>query len=126
MVLASSFSAYLAVKTADPLVVDDYYKQGLAINQSLRRDRAAASLQLTAAIDFNANGRINVRLKSTPGAKWPASLELLLAHPSREERDQKFLLLPTSLTTNSATYTASASTIDHVAYRVVLHDLDKQ
>jgi hypothetical protein len=33
VIVAGLFTAWLAVTRADPLVVDNYYKEGLAINQ---------------------------------------------------------------------------------------------
>lgn len=40
----------LATTTNNSLVVDDYYKQGKAINQDVRRDQAASSMGLTATL----------------------------------------------------------------------------
>ena len=42
VIVAGLFTAWLAVTRADPLVVDNYYKEGLAINQVIARDQAAA------------------------------------------------------------------------------------
>ena len=47
-VIAGINMIYLAVNTDDGLVVDDYYKEGMAINQSLQRDKTAAELGLIA------------------------------------------------------------------------------
>ena len=41
VVVAGFYTLYLAVVGADPLVVDNYYKEGLAINRVLERDQAA-------------------------------------------------------------------------------------
>ena len=38
VIIAGGFTAWLAVTSSDGLVADDYYKQGLAINQTLERD----------------------------------------------------------------------------------------
>jgi hypothetical protein len=62
--LASVYTTYLAMATPDALVVGDYYKQGKAINQDLRRDRVAAQLGLSVALGYDAatgvlSGRIN-------------------------------------------------------------------
>lgn len=40
----------LATTTNNSLVVDDYYKQGKAINQDVRRDQAASVMGLTATL----------------------------------------------------------------------------
>ncbi|MGB5604303.1 MAG: FixH family protein, partial [Gammaproteobacteria bacterium] len=49
-VFAGMFMIYLAVNTDDGLVVDDYYKEGMAINQSLLRDKTATKLGLSAQL----------------------------------------------------------------------------
>lgn len=46
VVFASFATLYLAIKSDDGVVTDDYYKQGLAINQDLNRDTKAKSLGL--------------------------------------------------------------------------------
>ena len=42
VVVAGFFTWFLAARTENALVVDNYYKEGLAINQVLARDAAAA------------------------------------------------------------------------------------
>ena len=49
-VIAGINMIYLAVNTDDGLVADDYYKEGMAINQNLKRDRTAAELGLGAEL----------------------------------------------------------------------------
>jgi len=47
VVLVAGFvTMWISFSGADALVVDDYYKQGKAINQDLRRDRVASTLGL--------------------------------------------------------------------------------
>jgi hypothetical protein len=89
--LASVYTAYLAVSTPDALVVGDYYKQGKAINQDLRRDHVAAQLGLSVALGYDAtigvlSGRIN-RKDSGP-------LLLHLSHATLPEKDIKLMLVP--------------------------------
>ena len=43
---------WLAITSFDGLVADDYYKQGLAINQTLARADAAQELRLVGRWDF--------------------------------------------------------------------------
>jgi len=49
-VIAGLTTAWLAFQSADGLVVGDYYKAGLAINQTLARDDTARALALTATL----------------------------------------------------------------------------
>ncbi len=49
-VIAGLITVWIAYRSADGLVVGDYYKAGLAINQTLARDERARDLGLNAAI----------------------------------------------------------------------------
>jgi hypothetical protein len=44
VIIAGFITAYLAVVSNDGLVEDDYYKQGLTVNQRTARDQRAAEL----------------------------------------------------------------------------------
>jgi hypothetical protein len=84
VIVAGVFTAWLAIRSDDGLVVDDYYKQGLAINQTLGRSDAAGRLGMAAELQL-AGGRIRVRLW---GAAGPGALTLRLVHPTRSGMDQ--------------------------------------
>ena len=49
VVIASLVTVYIAFSGADSLVVDNYYRDGLAINQVLEQDRRAEALGSPAA-----------------------------------------------------------------------------
>lgn len=83
VVVAGFFTAWLAVRSDDGLVVDDYYKQGLAINQTLGRSQAAARLGIRADVRL-ADGRVRVRL----GGARSGALTLQFAHPTLAGMDQ--------------------------------------
>jgi uncharacterized protein len=88
-VIAGFVTLWLAIKSDDGLVADDYYKQGLAINQVLHRDRTAAERKYAATILFNFdNQRLRVMLRSGEGAALPAQLRLKVVHPTRPGADQ--------------------------------------
>ena len=91
VVVAGIVTAWIAVTTSDGLVADDYYKQGLAVNQKLARNDAAARMQLEARLRLSA-GRIELRLASRAAAPLPARLRVTLAHPTRGGEDQIFVL----------------------------------
>jgi len=89
--VAASYTGWLAASQADALVVGDYYKQGKAINQDLRRDRVAARMGLALALDYDAaggvlNGRLSRRLDGP--------LLLHLSHATQPEKDIKMILQP--------------------------------
>ena len=87
-VVAGLFTAWLAVSSDDGLVVDDYYKQGLAINQTLGRSDAAARLGIGAELRL-VDGRVEVLLAG-PAAK--GVLMLSLVHPTLAGMDQALKL----------------------------------
>ncbi len=91
VVVAGIVTAWIAATTDDGLVADDYYKQGLAVNQVLARNDAAARMQLEARLRLAA-GRIEVRLTSHVDAALPAQVKVTLAHPTRGGKDQNLIL----------------------------------
>jgi hypothetical protein len=84
VVAAGLVTAWLAFSGADGLVVDDYYKQGLAINKTLGRSDAAERLGVQAELHF-ADGRVSVTLANAPVR---GALSLRLVHPTRAGMDQ--------------------------------------
>jgi hypothetical protein len=83
VVVAGLVTAWLAVRSDDGLVFDDYYKQGLAINQTLSRTDAAARLGIEAEL-YLVDGSVRAVLR----AAVPGALTLRLAHPTRAGMDQ--------------------------------------
>jgi len=83
----------LAVRSNDGLVADDYYKQGLAINQVIDRQERAKELGIAAALAFSTDrSRVRVRLTGTPASS--ANVRLTLVHPTRAGSDQVVELDP--------------------------------
>lgn len=92
VVVAGLATYWIAAATFDGMVVDDYYKQGLAINQVLERDRAAARLGLEAGVSVAAGGhRIRVALAGAP-LQGEQRLRLRLVHPAHADLDQDIAL----------------------------------
>lgn len=85
------FTLWLALSRPDALVVDDYYKQGKAINQDLRRDRNAATLGMYAALAYNpAGGKLQGRVLAARDAPFEGSLRIRLLHSTQPEKDMLF------------------------------------
>jgi hypothetical protein len=87
VVVAGLVTAWLAVRSDDGLVLDDYYKEGLAINKTLGRSDAAERLGIRAEL-FLVDGRARVLL----GVATGGALSLQLAHPTRAGMDQSVKL----------------------------------
>ncbi|MDH5533967.1 MAG: FixH family protein [Betaproteobacteria bacterium] len=85
VVVAGFVTLWLAVVSDDGLVADDYYKQGLAINQVLSREAEARARGYRAQVMFSARqDRVRVALA---GERLPAVVRLHLAHPTRAGMD---------------------------------------
>ena len=94
VVVAGSITGWIAFTRQDALVVDDYYKQGKAINKDLRRDRAAASLQLDADLRYDpAAGKLIGKIDS-PVRPVAGALTIRLVHATQPEKDRRLLVRP--------------------------------
>ncbi len=93
-VLAGITTLFLAMDEPDPLVVGDYYKQGLAINRILAREDAARSLGLKGSVRFEvATGDVLVILEGHGGGDLD-TLRLKLIHATRDKYDLQVTLHP--------------------------------
>ena len=88
VVVAGAITTYLAVISNDGLVDDDYYKQGLAVNQMSERDQKAVTLGLQADVMLSDGKQIRVLLRGAPGVVLPEALNLRITHPTRAGVDQ--------------------------------------
>jgi hypothetical protein len=87
VVVAGFITVWLAVVSNDGLVTDDYYKQGLTVNQRLQRDHVAGSLGLHADV-MRSDMSIRLLLSADAVAQMPDVIALKLAHPTRAGQDQ--------------------------------------
>ena len=87
VVVAASYTGWIAFTRQDAMVVDDYYKQGNAINQDLRRDAAATNLGLITNVRYDAaNGKLNGNLLSF-GQPIAGKILIRFAHATQPEKD---------------------------------------
>jgi len=92
VVVASFITLWLAIRTDDGLVTDDYYKKGLAINQTLKLSEHAKELGLQAGLTI-ALDSIGLRLSAAaPNFAPPASVRVTVSHPTRAGLDQMQVL----------------------------------
>lgn len=83
----------LAIRSDDGLVVDDYYKQGLEINMTLERDRAADYYGITMDLSVDETGKkITVHLNGNNIFHMPESLHARFIHRTRSGFDQSIIL----------------------------------
>lgn len=89
VVLAGIYTGWLAFARPDALIVDDYYKKGKAINQDLRRDRAATNLGLRFNMAYNpALGLLSGELAGS-GKPIAGQLIVQLVHSTQPQKDIK-------------------------------------
>ena len=83
----------VALSNHDGLVVDDYYRRGLAINEVLERDARASELELVADVEVEpAGNRISVSLSGGPSFIQPAEIRLGFYHATRRGEDRVLAL----------------------------------
>lgn len=85
------FTFWLAATTNNSLVVDDYYREGRAINMQLARDRAAQSMGLSATLS-RAPGGAELRLSGAAGTALPPFVTVHVLHATRSELDRTLTL----------------------------------
>jgi hypothetical protein len=88
VVVAGLTTLLIANRHADDLVVDEYYKDGLAINRQLAKKERAEQLGVSAALNFD-NRTVSV---TTAGPVEAPTLTLLLSHPLESDRDFELAL----------------------------------
>jgi hypothetical protein len=92
-VIVGLLSIRIAFLHNDGLVVDDYYKQGLEINRSFERDKAAARHGLKAMLQFDVERKnIHLYLLARSDYKRPNQLVLNFRHHTRSGFDKGLIL----------------------------------
>jgi hypothetical protein len=94
VVVASLASAWIAVRSDDGVVAEDYYKLGMLINRKIASSPVDTRGNAGATIDVAENGTVRVHLQGVP--LTPAHLRLGLAEPGLTHREQVIALTPDS------------------------------
>jgi hypothetical protein len=95
-VAGSLYTVMLAFANRDSLVRDDWYRDGMAINRSIERDRNAERLGLRATARFDiVRGEAELDLAGESALRL-AAVQLDLSHPTRAERDRRIVLARTA------------------------------
>lgn len=93
VIVAGVITAWLAVRSSDGLVEDDYYKQGLAVNQIIQRDREAVERGLSGALMLGSDGQqLRLHLVHRTGPVPGATVRLHAMHPTRAGEDRVVML----------------------------------
>jgi hypothetical protein len=116
VILAGSYTTWLAFTKPDAMVVDDYYTQGKAINQDLRRDRIATGLGLSFSARYNpAGGQLNGTLLGF-GQPVAGKIIIRLAHATLPEKDIRLEARPDQ----SGAFSAGLPMLERGRWQVVI------
>lgn len=90
VIIAALTSAWIAIRSNDGLVTEDYYKQGQAAGETLTRSKHAEELGISAGMRLT-DDQVSIRLTGRQ-TEQPAALNVTLSHPTRAGIDQKAVL----------------------------------
>ena len=113
VLIAGAITTWIAFASADGLVVEDYYKQGVGINRVLAREDRARQLGISLEVEMRAS-TISVRLQG----QAPEALFVHLAHATRAGHDQRLRLAPSS----AGLYEAELPPLPAGRWRIVIED----
>jgi len=113
VIVAGAATTWIAFASADGLVAEDYYKQGLGINRQLAREDAARRLGISGEVTMDGE-RLSVTLR---GAS-PEALFVHLAHATRAGHDVRLRLAPAA----PGVYAAQLPAMPPGRWRIVIED----
>jgi hypothetical protein len=113
VLVAGAVTTWIAFASADGLVAEDYYKQGLAINKVLAREEAAEKLGISAEVELTGE-HIRVRL----AGHRPEALFVQLAHATRAGHDQRLRLAPSG----EGVYEAELGPLPAGRWHIIIED----
>ena len=115
-ILAGFYTLFLAINSYDGLVVDDYYKQGLAINKRIEKENNAKLFGLDPVLSISGKS-IQIELKANSTFDYPKSIEVTLSHATRQGFDQTVTLIRI----NEAEYQASIEELVSGHWNVIMN-----
>jgi hypothetical protein len=121
-VIAGISTVFIAMSGKDSIVVDDYYKKGLAINRVIEEQEMAASMGLSANAKYTSDtGELALTVKSDSAFK-EKTLGLKLVHPTLADLDRHVLLHRDA----QGVFKASLKGLHTGRWRVILEPGDKR
>jgi hypothetical protein len=113
VLVAGAATIWIAFASADGLVAEDYYKQGLAINRVLAREEAARARGIAGEVRLQP-GKLSVTLEGAA----PEALFAHLAHGTRAGHDQRLRLARAQ----SGSYEAAIESLPAGRWRIAIED----
>lgn len=99
-VVAGIYFIYIAHSGSNDVVVDNYYKDGLAINQSFAQDNQAKALGISAYLSVNDKQQLVAKVLNTQ----VPYVEIVLSHHSDRDFDLKGAMVLAQSQDSSGTY----------------------
>ncbi|MCW8899919.1 MAG: FixH family protein [Gammaproteobacteria bacterium] len=121
-VVAGIATIILAVQSDDGLVNDNYYKEGLAINQTLDKTQKAHELNLQANADWDKLTQTITLKLSGKLTTLPPRLTMQLAHATRAKQDQSVTLF---LSPDKKSYTGRINSVKQGDWILILEPEQK-
>jgi hypothetical protein len=91
VIVAGVITSIIAFRGSDGLIAEDYYKQGLAINQLLQREQRAGALHIGGTAQYQPSaGRLRLQLSADQAL--PTVLKVRFAHATRAGMDQTVIV----------------------------------
>ncbi|GAB1256817.1 FixH family protein [Aurantivibrio plasticivorans] len=89
VIIACCITVTIAVSNRDDVVIGDYYKEGLLLNEKKSQQELAAKLGLRGQLTFDAElAEVVLRLQATSASEpLPSSMTLKMSHPAFSDRD---------------------------------------
>ena len=92
-VIGGIITITLAIQSDDGLVVDDYYQQGLEINRTLKRDRAAEQYKIVVNLQYSKNDeKMRLVLVAASNFNYPQSIKISFLNASRDGFDVQYTM----------------------------------
>ena len=95
IIIMCSITVTIALKGADDVIIDNYYKEGRMINQALEQDKRAQALGLSGNLSFDRTiGEVSLTIANVPtdATLLPQQLLLMMGHPVKAAKDQLITL----------------------------------
>jgi uncharacterized protein len=95
IIIMCGFTVSIALKGADDVIIDNYYKEGRMINQALEQDKRAQALGLSGNLSFDRTSSeilLSIANAPTDATLMPEQLLLMMGHPVKAAKDQLITL----------------------------------
>lgn len=95
IIIMCSITVTIALKGADDVIIDNYYKEGRMINQALEQDKRAQELGLSGDLNFDrTTGEVSLTISNPPAdaTLMPEQLLLMMGHPVKAAKDRLITL----------------------------------